>query len=101
MTSTTSPHLFKDANEKDILFVGNEIRANQYCMFIRKVSPEFPDDILREYIFFKYKESDDNLIISEPFWFTYSRIKIQFQDNIYLMFIILSVWMYYLLYSHN
>ena len=51
MTSSTSPHLFKDGNELDIKFIENEMKEKKYQMFIRKVAPEFPDEILEKYIY--------------------------------------------------
>ena len=51
MSSATSPHLFKYGDEHDIRFLDKEIERNPYCMFIRKIATEFPDDILRKYIF--------------------------------------------------
>jgi hypothetical protein len=50
-TSPTSPYLFKDANDRDINFIERELERNKYAMFIRKVSPEFPDEILKYYIY--------------------------------------------------
>jgi hypothetical protein len=66
MESSTSPHLFKNADELDIKFIDNEIQKNKYIIFIRKISPEFPDDILNHYIYVENKKNDDTLIINEP-----------------------------------
>ena len=68
MASATSPHLFKDANEKDIEFIETELNKNKYALFIRKISPEFPDDILRHYIYKHRKEEDMSLVIRDPFF---------------------------------
>jgi hypothetical protein len=65
-SSTTSPHIFKDAIEQDIEFIDKELERNKYSMFIRKVSPEFPDYILRHYIFEQIK-NDNEIILEEPF----------------------------------
>jgi hypothetical protein len=51
MTSATSPHVFKEGNELDIKFIENEMKEKKYQMFIRKVAPEFPDNILENYIY--------------------------------------------------
>lgn len=69
MTSATSPHIFKDANAQDIQFIEENLKKNDYAMFIRKVSPDFPDDIIRKYICKK----DDHLIFCEPLLFIYRR----------------------------
>jgi hypothetical protein len=60
-TSPTSPHIFKEGNEKDIKFIDSSLEKNKHFMFIRKVSPEFPNDILKRYIYEKYVEEDEIL----------------------------------------
>jgi hypothetical protein len=60
-TSPTSPHIFKEGNEKDIKFIDSSLEKNKHFMFIRKVSPEFPNDILKRYIYEKYVEEDEFL----------------------------------------
>jgi hypothetical protein len=50
MLTTTSPHLFKEGNDLDIAFIKENLDKNKYAMFIRKVHPSFPDEILREFI---------------------------------------------------
>ena len=75
MSSFTSPHTFKDANNADIKFIDTELDKNKYAMFIRKMAPEFPDDVLRSYIYKKNKQRDDALAIVMPPLFMYSRIR--------------------------
>jgi hypothetical protein len=58
-TSKTSPHVFKEGNERDIKFIDSSLEKNKYSMFIRKVSPEFPNDILKKYI------EDETINLSE------------------------------------
>ena len=53
MSSPTSPHMFKEGNEMDIAFIEDNLEKHKYAMFIRKVHPEFPDEILRKYIYQK------------------------------------------------
>lgn len=65
-SSTTSPHVFKDADEDDIKFIDKELERNPYHIFIRKIAPEFPDQILKHYIYEHDKENDDKLVLSEP-----------------------------------
>jgi len=64
--STTSPHLFKEADELEILFIDKELERNKYAMFIRKIAPEFPDEILKHYIYEQSKANDDNLDMTTP-----------------------------------
>jgi hypothetical protein len=63
MKSATSPHMFTIADEKDIQFIEKNLKENKYAMFIRKISPEFPDEILTKYI---YDYRDDKLL-RDPF----------------------------------
>ena len=81
MESSTSPHLFKNADELDIKFIDNIFKEHKYVSFIRKISPEFPDSILNDYIYIKNKKDDDLLILNEPFIFKYNKFKI-FINNI-------------------
>ena len=75
MTNATSPHVFKEANEKDIKFIDSELNKNNYSMFIRKVAPEFPNDILKKYIYEKTREDDNKLVLNEPIIFIYNKFK--------------------------
>ena len=75
MSSFTSPHTFKDANSVDIKFIDTELEKNKYAFFIRKMAPEFPDDILRGYIYEKNKQRDDALVIVTLPLFIYLKIK--------------------------
>jgi hypothetical protein len=70
-TSPTSPHLFKDANELDKKFIEQSLEKDRYAMFIRKIAPEFHDDILRHYIYDYSKKADDELIVRIPLQFIY------------------------------
>ena len=73
MSSANSPHLFKDNNIKDIQFIEEEILKNKYCMFIRKVAPDFSDETLRYYIYKYNKEKDDAIIIKTPLLYILNR----------------------------
>jgi hypothetical protein len=74
-TSPTSPHLFKLANDRDIQFIETELEKNRHAMFIRKISPEFPDQLLEHYIYEYSKNKDNKLVLREPFLFFYMRWK--------------------------
>ena len=67
-------------NEKLIsAFIEKFLKENKYTMFIRKVSPEFPDTILQKYI---YNYSKDDYEDNDPcvfnifsilcFWISFS-----------------------------
>jgi hypothetical protein len=66
MASPTSPHIFKLGNDKDILFIEQTLKEHNMVMFIRKIAPEFPDEILDKYIYQYSKEADDALVLQEP-----------------------------------
>lgn len=52
MANTTSPHIFKEGNETDIHFIENSLKTRDHkFFFIRKVHRDFPDDILKYYIY--------------------------------------------------
>jgi hypothetical protein len=70
-SSATSPHLFKDANELDINFIDDSLKNKKFVMFIRKIAPEFPDEIINYYIFEHNKIEDDKLVIKKPILFYY------------------------------
>lgn len=83
MSSTTSPHLFKDANEDDIKFLKQEKPFS--VMFIRKISPQFPDEILKYYIYNHNKERDDKLVVKEPLIITFNKYIKLFKSNLPLL----------------
>ena len=85
-TSPTSPHLFKEGNDRDIQFMNNSLESEKYLMFIRKVAPEFPNTLLREYIYEKSKEEDDKLVIVTPLFFIYLKYKMYIYFCGYYMF---------------
>ena len=72
METSTSPHIFKNADEKDIQFIENimkkkkekekEKEKEKYVMFIRKVSPDFPDTIIKKYIY-EYSNLDNESFV--------------------------------------
>jgi hypothetical protein len=70
MASPTSPHLFKDANETDLLFLDTELKKNKCAVFIRKIAPEFPDDVLRHYIY--NVNHSNNQLTWKPLVFIYN-----------------------------
>jgi hypothetical protein len=66
MASPTSPHIFKLGDDKDIQFIEHNLKEHDEVMFIRKIAPEFPDEILHKYIYQYSKEADDALVLQEP-----------------------------------
>ena len=56
MTSSTSPYVFKyetdiHTTEHNINWILGEKKNNKYAIFLRKVDPSFPDDILEKIIY--------------------------------------------------
>ena len=96
-SSTTCPHVFKDANEEDIKFIDKEIVRNYYAMFIRKVSPEFPDKILRHYIYKHTKNDDDRLVLKEPYEMMYIRYQAMAKKWFYFLSCIVVLYIFYLM----
>jgi hypothetical protein len=96
-STTTSPHVFKDADEADINFIDKELEINFYACFIRKVAPEFPDEILRHYIYENNKEKDNQLILVEPREMLISRYVFIANKSIYIL---LMITIFYLLFLY-
>jgi hypothetical protein len=52
MTSPTSPYMFTDkCVELDNKFICDGLMANKYAMFLRKVAPSFPDEVLNQIMY--------------------------------------------------
>jgi hypothetical protein len=66
-SSSTSPHMFQEGDEMDIQFIEKNLKENEHVMFIRKIHPEFPDEILRKYIYDYAAEKDALLVVQDPF----------------------------------
>jgi hypothetical protein len=96
MSSFTSPHLFKEGNAIDLKFIDAELERNKCALFIRKVAPEFSNDILRGYIYNKTV-----VIAVEPFemymkeWYIFCLINYKI-----IMFLVFSLF-FVLFYSFN
>jgi len=95
-SSTTSPHVFKDADETDIKFIDKELERNFYACFIRKIAPEFSDETLRHYIYEKNKEYDSQLVLIEPREMLISRYSVIFRKLVkkvtYILFMISMIY---------
>jgi hypothetical protein len=63
MMSSTSPYLFKDVNDTDIRFIEKTLAENPYVMFIRKIHADFPDEILKKYIYSYNVEDNEERIV--------------------------------------
>lgn len=50
-SSPTSPYVFKHGTEENLNYINKFIKENKYTMFLRKVSPEFPDEILFKFLY--------------------------------------------------
>lgn len=93
MASATSPHTFKEGNEKDIKFIDSEIKKNKFGMFIRKISPEFPNEILNNYIYEKYIDEDNKIVLKEPNIFIYNKFK-RYAPYMIILFISYMLYLY-------
>jgi hypothetical protein len=92
-SSPTSPHIFKDGDKFDIQIIEQTLKENEYTMFIRKISPDFPNKILEKYIYEYSVEADSKLILHNPFII----IKIyNFLLNYFMYFIFIPLVVYLL-----
>jgi len=97
MASSTSPHLFKNADEKDTKFIENGLQNNYYSMFIRKIAVEFPDDVLNHYIYDFNRDNDNKLVLVEPINFMINRYKSYVKQYLYLFPYIIVLYILYLM----
>lgn len=92
MSSPTSPHMFIDGSDTDICVIKTLLNDNKYAMFLRKVHPSFPDDILLD-IMNKEQEQgqydDCGYVCDHIFIWSLS---------IWSMSIFLGIWIFRLLY---
>jgi hypothetical protein len=79
MATATSPHVFENADNNDIAFIEKFLKENKYTMFIRKVGPEFPDEVIKKYIYNYskdvYEDNDPcvfNVVSILCFWISFS-----------------------------
>jgi hypothetical protein len=95
--TATSPHMFREGNQIDIQFIERNLLENEYAMFLRKVHPEFPDEILKKYIYDFSKQRDALLILNDPFLQRkkYFFIVDIFTNFIYLLPFIISIWLFF------
>lgn len=63
MMSPTSPYLFQKQNQNDITFIEQNLINNKFCIFIRKIHPDYPDNILNYYIYQYNKKNEAFLFI--------------------------------------
>lgn len=89
MSSKTSPHIFKNACKTDIAFIENFLKENKYTMFIRKVSPEFPDEVIKKYI---YTYSKDDYEDNDPCEFSIFSILCYAISFFFLLYNIKILW---------
>jgi hypothetical protein len=61
MTSATSPYVFYESSAENCKFIEDELKKNEYAIFIRKINKEFPDKTL-EYYIYEYSTVSDNLL---------------------------------------
>ena len=93
MTSITSPHVFENADNHDITFIEKFLKKNKYTMFIRKVSPEFPDTILQKYI---YEYSKDDYEDNDPCVFNVFSLLYYAASLLFILFIFKYIFLYFI-----
>ena len=57
-SSATSPYVFSTGSADEIGYINEQLHKNRYAMFLRKVSKEFPDEILSQ---FTCEKDGDNM----------------------------------------
>ena len=84
--------MFKDADKDDIKFIDKELERNPYHIFIRKVAPEFPDQILKHYIYEHDKENDDNLVLVEPSEMMFNRYSVIGKKSFFILSVVIVLY---------
>ena len=97
MTSRTSPHIFKEFSKRDLDFINHFLRENKYTMFLRKVDPTFPDDILLNYIY--NQDIDNTLIQKRKYHLKFLEYKIYFmrfiKKNFFSLILLIAYYYFY------
>jgi hypothetical protein len=92
MKTATSPHVFNEVNNTNIQFIEKSLNENKHVMFIRKISPDFSDDLLNKYIYEYSKETDDKLVLKDPFYIKKLFIELkEVSGSIFIIFCIYYV----------
>jgi len=84
MMSSTSPYLFKDVNDTDIQFIEKTLAEKHYIMFIRKIHADFPDEILKKYIYSYNVEDNEERIV-------YNILVFRFLMKKYFIFVVFCI----------
>jgi hypothetical protein len=92
MSSATSPHLFKDGTDADVVFIETFLRENNYAMFLRKVHPDFPDEILNKYTKTILPEYENSFSIDSTDWILFSILLVTFFAPLALSLIYVSIY---------
>jgi len=90
MSSPTSPHLFVKGDEMDIKFIERFLKENKFTIFIRKISPEFPDEIIHKYIYRGSSEFTDRFFIQQISFFQFNMVVyvIIFSSLLYIFLVV-------------
>ena len=106
MTSATSPYLFKTVTPVDKTFIQTYLKENRYSMFLRKVGSEYPDDILKELIYFNHYDHDDNISLNYMFYLEICYFckkmfqRVSFFKYVFCMFVALFMGLTIFILSH-
>jgi len=98
MTSTTSPHIFKEGSKRDLDYINKFLKENQYTLFLRKTHKEFPDSILLNYIYEREKVSEDRVskLKRIEYGFLFQRLFSQLMKYSLIGFILFSCYYVYI-----
>ena len=95
MTSSTSPHVFIEGNTQDKKFIETSLKENRNIMFIRKISQDFSDDILKSYIYDYSKTEDEKLVLKDPFYYRKQFIQMkELFTSVFFIGVIFFLWDY-------
>jgi hypothetical protein len=98
MSSTTSPHIFKEGSKKDLDHINIFLKENQYTLFLRKTDKEFPDSILLNYIYEREKIGEDRIskLKRIEYGFLFQKILIQLMKFSFISFLLIFCYNIYI-----
>jgi len=87
MSNATSPHLF-EGDKKDEEFILQELKINKYAIFLRKVSTNFPNKILKDII---YNTNNNHIYDKNKFIIKQKSLYYYFKYIICIVFLLFNI----------
>lgn len=98
MSSTTSPHIFKEGSKRDLEHIDKFLKENHCTLFLRKTHSEFPDQILLNYIYEREKISEERVskLKRIEYGFLFQRVLVYLMKFSFIGFLLFSCYYVYI-----